>query len=714
MILTRIELNNFGSYRNSNTFAINTDDLTKKIVIIGGKNGAGKTTLFTAIELALYGHYCFGYKNSGKLYTKKVMTYVNDQAKLNDEESAYVSLDFSDSSNGDLDFYSVTRLWTWRRGEVKESFSATKNGQTLQDRDLVDLQNFLLHLIPPALLKLCFFDGERIAEYLLDDQKNNVRDALMVLSGNDTFDIMHTSVRKVFSASQSEEDLITREYLRCKSALKKLKRQHQELTDDIASLQVQLDDRKAEIERIKKEYAEQGGISLDEWRDLNTGLKAEEDRRERINWERKAMAADILPFLIVGSMLDQVRPQIVKEHEFKTWKAVSSSIQTEEFRQAIIDSVKSSGANNAAILGTTVYNDIVHFLVPTNGWNDFVPLFGLSDDEETCVQAVLNRVTQFEKKKIASYKKRLDKSIARSQEIREKLQNSSVENYQAHMDTIAAIKQEQFELSLSLQTKNTELVACATQIFSADKALEAAYKKLELDIKRRSVSAVSSSVLLLLEELQESLFERLLREVKEDTLAAFTRLIRKKRFIDDIEIDKDFRVHLLRRQIVEKRDIEKIYKRSGIAGVKRSIRTYAYSHLCRILDITDDLEFEAALSCYKNNDFELLMEINKDTLSKGETQVFVMSLYWAMMQQCKCELPFIIDTPFARIDTDHRTNIVEQFFKKMPGQLFVLSTNEEISSKHMEALAEKISNVYLLEYGGDKCTRIMENRYFEV
>lgn len=71
MILTRIELNNFGSYRGSNVFEINTNDEAKKIVIIGGKNGSGKTTLFMAIELVLYGHYCFGYKNAGKLYTKR-------------------------------------------------------------------------------------------------------------------------------------------------------------------------------------------------------------------------------------------------------------------------------------------------------------------------------------------------------------------------------------------------------------------------------------------------------------------------------------------------------------------------------------------------------------------------------------------------------------------------------------------------------------------
>ena len=108
------------------------------------------------------------------------------------------------------------------------------------------------------------------------------------------------------------------------------------------------------------------------------------------------------------------------------------------------------------------------------------------------------------------------------------------------------------------------------------------------------------------------------------------------------------------------------------------------------------------------------MEINKDQLSSGEKQIFVMSLYWAMMQQSKNELPFIIDTPFARIDTEHRANITEFFFKKLNGQLLILSTNEELSNHHLQAMSEQISHVYMLEYGLDKQTHIQENRYFEV
>ena len=110
----------------------------------------------------------------------------------------------------------------------------------------------------------------------------------------------------------------------------------------------------------------------------------------------------------------------------------------------------------------------------------------------------------------------------------------------------------------------------------------------------------------------------------------------------------------------------------------------------------------------------LPVEINKDRLSSGEKQIFVMSLYWAMMNQSKNELPFIIDTPFARIDAQHRTNITEHFFKKLTGQLIILSTDEELSNNHLEAMSSQISHVYMLEYGQDKRTHIKMNQYFEV
>ena len=715
MKLTKIELNNFGSYYGKNVLSIDVSDYNKQIVLIGGENGAGKTTLFTAIVLCLYGHYSFGYKNSGKVYTQKVFTYINDTAKLDEDESASVTLDFVDSSNGDLDSYSITRSWTWKKSNVKESITAQKNGQILEKQSLIDFQNFLINMIPPSLLKLYFFDGERIAEYLLDDAQNNVRDALMILSGNDTFDIMYSGIKKVLVAGNAAEDTATREYFIRKSEKISLDESRKALRESIDDLSAQADDKKAEVDRIKKEYAAQGGISLDEWKDLNSSLKAEDEARERINYERKEIATDILPFVIVSSLLNKVRPQITKEHEYKTWQTLSKTLTTDRFRKIISDTLSNAGQANYDEITSRICDNIVTYLVPVNGWKTFEPIFGLSEDDEMDVQTIVNRVSQFDVTRISELKQEHDFSLERSQALRDKLQNSSIDNYQEYIKSLSDLNEEIFQLSVMIKTKQDELVNVEAQYQIAEKRLGEAYKNLELDIKRKSVTSISSKAIVLLEELQAKIHGKLTKEVRADTLSALRLLIRKKSFIEDLEIDDNFKVHLLKKQIIEIKDIIKIHNRSGIEGVKRSLQKYGYESLCKTVNAPKDTkDLTQYLNSYSNPTVKVLMEISIDSLSKGEKQIFVMSLYWAMMKQSKCQLPFIIDTPFARIDTEHRTNIVDHFFKRLPGQLLILSTNEEINAKHMQAMSDSISNSFMLEFGEDKRTRIAENRYFEV
>lgn len=715
MKLTKIELNNFGSYYGKNVLSIDVSDDNKQIVLIGGENGAGKTTLFTAIVLCLYGHYSFGYKNSGKVYTQKVFTYINDTAKLDEDESASVTLDFVDSSNGDLDSYSITRSWTWKKSNVKESITAQKNGQILEKQSLIDFQNFLINMIPPSLLKLYFFDGERIAEYLLDDAQNNVRDALMILSGNDTFDIMYSGIKKVLVAGNAAEDTATREYFIRKSEKISLDESRKALRESIDDLSAQADDKKAEVDRIKKEYAAQGGISLDEWKELNSSLKAEDEARERINYERKEIATDILPFVIVSSLLDKVRPQITKEHEYKTWQTLSKTLTTDRFRKIISDTLSNSGQANYDEITSRICDNIITYLVPVNGWKSFEPIFGLSEDDEMDVQTIVNRVSQFDVTRISELKHEHDSSLERSQALRDKLQNSSIDNYQEYIKSLSDLNEEIFQLSVMIKTKQDELVNVEAQYQIAEKRLGEAYKNLELDIKRKSVTSISSKAIVLLEELQAKIHGKLTKEVRADTLSALRLLIRKKSFIEDLEIDDNFKVHLLKNQIIEIKDIIKIHNRSGIEGVKRSLQKYGYESLCKTVNAPKDTkDLTQYLNSYSKPTVKVLMEISIDSLSKGEKQIFVMSLYWAMMKQSKCQLPFIIDTPFARIDTEHRTNIVDHFFKRLPGQLLILSTNEEINAKHMQAMSDSISNSFMLEFGEDKRTRIAENRYFEV
>ena len=77
------------------------------------------------------------------------------------------------------------------------------------------------------------------------------------------------------------------------------------------------------------------------------------------------------------------------------------------------------------------------------------------------------------------------------------------------------------------------------------------------------------------------------------------------------------------------------------------------------------------------------------------------------------ERPFVIDTPFARIDTEHRQNISKHFFSKLNGQVFILSTNEEIDSKHVGIMKDKIAVTYMLENADNTRTSVSRNAYFE-
>lgn len=164
MKINKIELYNFGSYEGQNIFDLTSDSPEKRIVIIGGKNGTGKTTLFTAIQVCLYGHASFGYKTAGKIYLKEIYNLINNRARLDESKSAHIKITFSEDRI-DTDQYQINRSWRWDANYVSETLVVEKNGAVLDEERTIDFQNYLLHLIPPDLLKLYFFDGEKIAGF---------------------------------------------------------------------------------------------------------------------------------------------------------------------------------------------------------------------------------------------------------------------------------------------------------------------------------------------------------------------------------------------------------------------------------------------------------------------------------------------------------------------------------------------------------------------
>ena len=712
MRINRIRLHNFGSYSEDNLFNFGVKSPEERVVVIGGKNGAGKTTLFTAIQVCLYGNYAFGYKTVGKRYLDDIYSLLNNQAKLDEAEISYVEIAFQQIDNTDLFDYVIRRSWTWPKNNVQESLLVWQNGKQLDEDELSNFQNYLLHLIPPDMLKLYFFDGEKIADYFLNSKEVNIRDALMILSGNDTFDILHDQIKRVFRNSESGKDESGQEYLDTQAAVKKLQSQVAELEAETQKYQDDISELDAEIQKQKKIYADRGGITIEEWTTLHTQLKSEEEKRERLNWQRKAIATDLLPFALLPQLIDQTLDQIQQEKDYQTYQTLKRSLQDGKFYDVLSAAVKSIGSADIDHDTQQLYSKISGYLLDSK-WEQFELLLGLSSDDEGQLRAIVSRVSSFDKKALKNYKKRISASIESSKKIRARLQSTSIENFEEYMKLLADLE-ERLKVSSLKQAHAQELLTIKKgeteqQLIK----LRALRKEFEAQLKRHSVSMVSGKALLLLEELQRTLYSDLIHQVEVDLNQKFREMIRKDNFFSKLYIDPQFVVHILRNQTINIEDLSALLRSGDFRALDMALGKEATKQLLKHYNAKTIADLEIAFDMGTTKQIELPIEINKDQLSSGEKQIFVMSLYWAMMKQSKNELPYIIDTPFARIDTEHRANITEYFFKNLSGQLIILSTNEELSSEHMQAMRSQISHVYMLDYGQDQKTHIYENQYFE-
>jgi len=90
--------------------------------------------------------------------------------------------------------------------------------------------------------------------------------------------------------------------------------------------------------------------------------------------------------------------------------------------------------------------------------------------------------------------------------------------------------------------------------------------------------------------------------------------------------------------------------------------------------------------------------IPKKLLSAGEKEIFAVSLLWGLTLTSGRQLPFIIDTPLGRLDSDHRGNLVMDFFQHAGEQMIIFSTDTEIDKKFFRVLQPHIARAYHLDY----------------
>ena len=120
----------------------------------------------------------------------------------------------------------------------------------------------------------------------------------------------------------------------------------------------------------------------------------------------------------------------------------------------------------------------------------------------------------------------------------------------------------------------------------------------------------------------------------------------------------------------------------------------------------DKNSFEVTL--YRQNDDPF----PKDLLSKGEKQMFATAILWALAKTSGKALPFLIDTPLARLDEGHRVNLIEKFFPLASHQVAIFSTDTEITFEHYKKLKPYLNRSYAMEFVPEEGQTQKHSGYF--
>lgn len=695
MKINNIILHNFGSYEGTTDFETRPCD-GRNIVLIGGKNGAGKTTLFTAMRLCLYGYKSMGYKNSNSFYNRAVVKLINNTAKITKPTTTFVTMCIELNNGQGMDSFLLTRKWELNESLI-ESFSVLKNGADLSADEIADFEKYVVSLIPPELFNLYFFDGEKIADFFMDEGSNTrIKDAFLTLCGYDTFDIMRKNFKRIRAGIPTSAPALD-EYIVAKDALASAKSLYHDLTDRLKACVDAIADCEATLDAEEKEYHQKGGITEEEWNQKFYILKEEEKKRETYNALLKKWANDVIPFIMLRKQILALKAQIENENQALKYTYFCEVLNSPAVQALVKDKLAEIDSAAFANFGT-----------------EKEPILNLSFEQNSLILAQINTILSFEQDKVEKCKKAIKRSLNLTAKIRKEIESSSITSVQEYMKRRAQLFEEKSALLVQRVELEQQLVAQKEALTLAEQQLGKVQTRLEEELKKASINDISARAIVMLDKLQEILYRRQIDKVENCFRKEIRTLMRKTHFIDDIYIDDNFNTHIYR---TEKVSIEKIRKAlktnteeqllafwgaKAMQTLYKKANSNAYNDMCKYFESVDI------------KSLSLQIEIDKASLSNGEKQIFIMALYYSLVSLCNHELPFVIDTPFARIDTEHRHNISKHFFSELKGQVFILSTNEEINSSHVQILKDKIAATYMLENSDNKRTVVVKNSYFEV
>ena len=357
-------------------------------------------------------------------------------------------------------------------------------------------------------------------------------------------------------------------------------------------------------------------------------------------------------------------------------------------------------------LSQTLYQSISQTLCPEDNPDAFRVLHDLSQEQKMQVHSVLEQLKVFDPQDIirtVEQKKEASSQYEQlSRQLRESLPtvdaNTFLEKFSALTKQITS-----YENAASIAQTQLQKLDAEQQVLL--KNIDLLRVQLQAEAKNKTAYIYTTRVSSMMNALITDAVQEKFKQIETTTLKLFHDITHKDNFIDLLELDRDFNIQLYKEQVytvaelyslTENIGTDELQTRLGTAGMERLLKHFGLSNTRTLRrTLKHQLESDDFIS-QSEQSFSLYKRVELSQLSKGEKQVFLLSLYWAIIQSSGQQVPFIIDTPFARIDTEHRAQLTKLFFPSISEQVIILSTDEEVVGPYYEMLHDKLAHEYLL------------------
>jgi len=664
MIIKKLGLENFGLFAGQQEIDLSPQK-DKKIILIGGKNGNGKTTFFEAIKLCLYGQRSLDNRFSREEYEKYLIEKIHHNPELKEQPySAGLSMEFQHTNLGRVDNYYLRRYWENNGKGLQEHFVVKRNGSDLDEVDSVQWQDFINDMIPPGLSQLFFFDGEKI-QILAEDTKDNkqLADSFKSLLGVDLVEKLKSDL-EIYALKQLKKE--NAKDLKDKiGALENETIDFQEKLDGLrqerAQLQTKIDKLNADIERQEHLIMREGGIFSEKRSGLKEENKVIDAEIVLIENQLRDFCADILPFIFARELSLKLKKSLISERMQRNDLIVRSKMQakikrlnTELRRKEFWGNAKLDDHDISKIAGK---------IISIIGENSSTQKLGmksihnLSDAEHTKLLSFIEESTTEAPKRLYELCKRNEELARKRLNIERELNFVPIEGALSdHLINNNSLHSQLGAIQEQIRIKDEEIEATNSSYEKVQRAqrklIDELHTKNDLSGRLKLISKVQFA----LQSYHARLEQQKIKEFSDEFIKSYNQIARKKSIFERIEVDtQDYSITL--------------YKAGGKA-------------------------------------------VPKSQLSAGEKQIYAIAVLWTLTKISGRPIPFIIDTPLGRLDSDHRHKLVHNFFPESSHQLIILSTDTEIDKQFLSVLRPHTVRTFNLEYK-DGETKIVNGYFWE-